>query len=201
MMAISEFRFGQTAKTLAAALAVWLLAGCSGLAAPTVAASATAEPPTIATDAASPTVKPEDGNVYVNEAIGVSMVLPDGWSVAGPFRVEADGLTYDAYSVGLEPSASGGPGLSRIVVGDSSSMTLDAFALQQCKTCPEHPIEDTTLDGRPARRLTIGGGGVPFTVEWTFVELGSRTVGFSLRDPDTLAPLPDILATVRLQGP
>jgi hypothetical protein len=180
-----------------AGLLAVLLVACAGLATPTE----TPEPPTAAPAASAPpsaTREPDQGNLYTNDQVGFSLVLPEGWNVIGPEDVQAAGLSYQAYFLGPDATGEGGPGMSRIVIGDATTLTVDAFVRQQCQTCPEHPVEDVTLDGRPAQRVLVGGGGVPFTVEWTFVQLDGRTVGFSLHDFDTLEPLPEVLATVRL---
>jgi hypothetical protein len=184
---------------------VWMigltLSACAGAAASpssTPLAVSTNEPPA-ATEGPAPQIPTaSEGNLYTNEQGGFSLTLPDGWSAAGPFEVQADGLSYQSYALGLDPAAEGGPGMSRIVIGDASSLTLEAFVQQQCQTCPENPVEDVKLDGRPAQRVLIGGGGVPFTVEWTFVRLDGQMVGFSIHDPETLEPLPDVLGSVDL---
>jgi hypothetical protein len=187
------------------AAAAWLI----GLALP-ACAGATASPtstpivvstslPPAATDgSATQASNASEGNLYTNERAGFSLALPDGWSAAGPFEVQAGGLSYQSYALGLDPAAESGPGMSRIVIGDASSLTVEAFIQQQCQTCPANPVEDISLDGRPAQRVLIGGGGVPFMVEWTFVRLDRQMVGFSIHDPETLEPLPEVLASVDL---
>jgi hypothetical protein len=137
---------------------------------------------------------------YVNIEGGFSLVLPEGWSAAGPFPVAIDGGgSYNLYTVGLEPSAEGGPGTSRIFVADAASLTPEQFVLLQCSTCPEHPVEPTTLGSTPARVTRIAGGSVPFEVEWFFVENTGRLIGLSIIDPETMESLDAALQSFRLE--
>jgi len=180
------------------AMAGWLI-GWSLLACARVTSPAT---PTPAIKGATPSTAaspdPRQGGTYTNELAGFSMTLPENWNVAGPFAVQGDNLSYQVYTLGVDAGSEGGPGMSRIVIGDASVLTVEGFTQQQCQTCPMNPVEHITLDGRPAQRVLVGGGGVPFMVEWTFVQLGGQLVGFSLHDPETLEPLPSVLESVSL---
>jgi hypothetical protein len=165
----------------------------------TTAALACAAPQPAAppTTAALPT--PDPGRVRFDEG-GFSMTLPQGWSVAGPFAAQVDGAAYSLYALGIDPGASGGPGTSQIIVAEAAQLTAEAFAAAQCTTCPTSPFVDVQLGGLPARRIPIGGGGVPFVVEWTFVEREGKLIGFSIRDPETLATLEDVLRSVQFDA-
>lgn len=133
---------------------------------------------------------------YRNAEGGFSLLLPDGWTVAGPYPVEVGSGSYSLYTLGTDPGSSGGPGTSQMIIADVPAFTLEAFLLAQCSTCPEHPVVEATLGGLPARRTQVGGDGVPFTVDWTFVETEGKLVGFSIRDPETLAAREDVLGTI-----
>jgi hypothetical protein len=180
-------RYSRIATLSAAAL---FIGACSAPGTPpaTSAPSAIVEP--------SATVSPEAR--YVNDEAGFSLVLPEGWSAAGPFPVTIEGGgSYDLYILGLEPSAEGGPGTSRVFVADSAELTLEQFVLLQCSTCPEHPVEQTTLGSTSARATRIGGGSVPFEVEWFFVENSGRLIGLSIIDPETMESLNAVLQSFR----
>ncbi len=144
--------------------------------------------------AATPT--PEPGRVRIDE-LGLSLILPDGWGLAGPFPVESTGTSYSLYALGLNPGASGGPGSSQIIVADAALLTVEAFVAAQCTTCPTNPWAETQIGGLPARRTQVGGGGVPFSVDWVFVDHDGKLIGFSIRDPETLAPLENALQSIR----
>ncbi len=192
----SERRHALIIWVTSACLLGWGLPACAG-SRPDPTNTATSQPPPSVAVPSQPPLSYQ-GSYYTNDRVGFSMTLPEGWSVAGPFDVRTEGLAYQLYALGTDAAADGGPGMSRVVVGDASSLMVEAFAQQQCSVCPPHPVEDVALDGRPAQRVLIGGGGVPFTVEWTFVRVGGQMIGFSLHDPETLEPLADVLASVRL---
>jgi hypothetical protein len=169
-----------------------LVAACSAPGTPPATAAATSpiEP--------SATVASEVQ--YVNEEGGFSLALPEGWSAAGPFPVAIDGgASYSLYNVGVEPSAESGPGTSRIFIADATSLTPEQFVLLQCSTCPEHPVEPTTLGSTPARVTRIGGGSVPFEVEWFFVENTGRLICLSIIDPETMESLDPVLQSFQLE--
>lgn len=141
----------------------------------------------------------DDGR-YVNVEGGFSLVLPEGWSAAGPFPISIEGgASYNLYTVGIDPSGEGGPGTSRMFVADAAVVTLEEFVLQQCSICPEHPVEETTLGGTPARAAVIGGGSVPFEVEWFFVEHSGKLIGLSIIDPETMQTLGPVVQSFRLE--
>jgi len=155
--------------------------------------SATEALATTATDTASR---------YSNAEAAISLVLPTDWSAAGPFAIDIPGqFEYDLYVLGISPSDSGGPGPSRLIVGDPSTMSFEAFVASQCAHCPAQPIEDAVVAGVPVRRTTIGGGSVPFQVEWIFLEHAGKLIGLSIHDPGTLESLPDVLGSLRLEAP
>jgi len=154
-----------------------------------------------ATEALEPTAT-DTASRYFNTEAAISLVLPSGWGAAGPFAIDVPGqFEYDLYVLGISPSDSGGPGPSRLIVGDPSAMSLDSFAASQCGDCPKQPIEDAVLAGVPVRRTTIGGGSVPFRVEWMFLEHAGKVIGLSIHDPGTLESLQDVLQTLRLETP
>jgi len=156
---------------------------------------AVAGPNQAATPESAATATSDPGRTRVDEG-GLSLVLPSGWSMAGPHSAEAGGVSYQLYTLGLDPAASGGPGTSLIIIADAAQLSAEAFVAAQCSTCPVAPFVDTQLGGLPARRTQAGGGGVPFTVDWVFVERGGQLIGLSMRDPETLATLEDVLQSV-----
>lgn len=138
---------------------------------------------------------------YINDEGGFSIVLPEGWSVLGPLRVMVPegGAAYNLYVLGAAPTESGGPGASMIVIAAASQLTLEQFAASQCSACPAHPPETVTLGTVPAQLLLIGGGTVPFEISWFFFEHQGKRIGLAVHDPDTLEPLDEVLATLRLE--
>jgi hypothetical protein len=57
-------------------------------------------------------------------------------------------------------------------------------------------IEPEAGGGLEARGTQVGGGGVPFAVEWVLVERSGKLIGVSIHDPETLAPLENVLQSV-----
>jgi hypothetical protein len=166
------------------------------------ACSAPGTPPATAapTDPAEPSATVSSEARYVNEEGGFSLVLPEGWSAAGPLPVAIDGGgSYNLYTLGPEPSADAGPGMSRIFVAEAEGLTLEQFVAQQCSTCPEHPVEQITLGSAPARMTRIGGGPVPFEVEWFFVDNSGRLIGLSIIDPETMETLDAVMQSYRVE--
>lgn len=149
----------------------------------------------------SPTPPPtETLDRYINEEGGFSLILPEGWSAAGPFRVQVDDdLFYNMYQLGMNPSEQGGPGTSRIMVADASRLTIERFVEQQCSTCPQQDVEAVEFGGIAGQRTVIGGGSVPFDVEWYFFENAGRLIGLSIHDVETLKNLDSILETLQLE--
>jgi len=139
---------------------------------------------------------------YVNDEGGFSLVLPEGWSVLGPLpmTLSEGGAGYNLYVLGEAPSESGGPGASMIVIADAAQMTLEQFSASQCSACPGHSPEAVALGAVPAERLLIGGGTIPFEKAWFFFEHQGRRIGLAIHDPDTLEPLDEVLATLRLEA-
>ena len=161
--------------------------------------------PVTATEAASPTqpasatpAPTPDPNRYINEEGGFSLLLPEGWTVLGPVEVSNRlERPFNMYVLGVDPSLNSGPGYSRIAVADAALWTAVDFAFAQCSTCLEQNFVDETLDGKPARRLEIGGGGVPFTTTWIFVERGENLLAFAIHDPETMEPLEDVIQSIQ----
>ena len=135
---------------------------------------------------------------YVNPDGGFSLVLPEGWEVVGPMPVSQDGMSYDLYLLGVNPSSSDGPGASRIIVADAAVLSIEQFVALQCSTCPQHSLESIPLGERLAVRTRITGGGVPFEVDWIFVEDQGKLLGFSIHDPETLESLESVIQTLVL---
>ena len=127
----------------------------------------------------------------------LSLDLPSGWDVAGPDMVVADdGRSYESYSLGEDPTSSGGPGMSHVIIADASIWTPEELVLMQCSTCPDNGFEPVTVGGKPAVRTQIGGGGVPMMVTWTYVENNGKLIGFAIHDPQTLDPLDGVIETI-----
>jgi hypothetical protein len=144
----------------------------------------------------------DSGLRYINEEARISLILPEGWNVAGPFSISimADGSHgFNLYNLGVKPEPSGGPGTSHLIVGDSQKLTIDDFVQYQCSTCPVHPIETVMLGDLPAKVTIIGGGSVPFEVEWYFFEHNGNLIGLSIHDPETLGTLEDVYQTLQLE--
>ncbi len=139
---------------------------------------------------------------YFNTEGKFSLVLPVGWLELGPLAMTLPetGAGYSLYILGTAPTESGGPGASMIVIADAAQMTLEQFAASQCSTCPGHSPEAVTLGTVPAERLLIGGGTVPFEKTWFFFEHQGRRIGLAIHDPETLEPLDEVLATLRLEA-
>ncbi len=138
---------------------------------------------------------------YINDEGGFSLVLPEGWTALGPLpaTIPESGAGYNLYVLGAAPTESGGPGASMIVIAEAAQLTLELFAASQCATCPAHPPEAVTLGTVPAQHLLIGGGDVPFEKSWFFFEHQGKRIGLAVHDPDTLEPLDEVLATLRLE--
>jgi hypothetical protein len=147
---------------------------------------------------ATPTEETIEGR-YFNEQGRFSLLLPEGWDVFGPMDASSgNGLTFTLYNLGPEPDASGGPGISSIIIADSDAFTIEEFAHGQCSTCPPAPIQDIQIAGVNARQTVIGGGGVPFEITWTFFDHNGKRIGLKIQDPDTLAPLTEVLESLKL---
>src|SRR3972149_2411913 len=97
-------------------------------------------------------------------------------------------------------SAEGGPGISRVIVADAADLTVDQFLTLQCSIRPQHPVEAVTPGSVSAQATRIGGGSVPFEVEWYFVEHAGKLIGLSIIDPETTETLVPVVQSLRLQG-
>jgi hypothetical protein len=139
---------------------------------------------------------------YFNQEARISLILPDGWDVAGPFSVSIitnGSHDYHLYNLGIQPEASGGPGISHLIVADPQKLTIEAFIQDQCSTCPVNPIETTMIGNISTKRSIVGGGSVPFEIEWFFVEHNGNLVGLSIHDPETLETLEEVIQTLQLE--
>jgi hypothetical protein len=145
----------------------------------------------------TPAVDPDRQQI---EEAKLSIKLPQGWNILGPLEVSSEGMpSYEIYILGVEPTASGGPGFSKIAIADPAQWTPEQFVLSQCSTCTNQPFEDVTLGGKSARRTQIGGGGVPIMVTWCFVENNGKLVALAIHDPETLEPLVDVLESIEFE--
>jgi hypothetical protein len=141
-----------------------------------------------------------DSTRYVNQEMGFSLQLPDSWQVIGPQQVRLnDEAMYELYLLGENPSNGSGPGVSRIVIAEGARISVEQFIEHQCSTCPRHPEERVRLGQGSALRTHIGGGGVPHRTAWHFLDRGSRWMGLSIHDPETLEPLQEVLDSFRFE--
>jgi hypothetical protein len=122
---------------------------------------------------------PADAVPFTIAEAGLALSLPAGWNIADPIAAQG----YSLYLLGPEAGISGGPDASQIIVADADQLTIEQFAEQQCSICPVQTVEDTTLNGQPAKRLIIGGGSTPEFV-WHFLTANGRLIGLSLRPRD-----------------
>jgi hypothetical protein len=129
-----------------------------------------------------------------------SLDLPVGWEIYGPLEVTNDpDRPYEVYQLGEDPSTSGGPGMSIVAIDRTDRWTPEDFVLAQCSTCPNNGFESVTIDGIPALRTEIGGGGVPIMITWYFVEHRGNFIAFTIHDPETLLPLEDVIQSIRFE--
>lgn len=126
--------------------------------------------------------------------------LPAGWDVAGPDVItDESNRSYQIYRLGIDPSSSGGPGTSLVIVADAVEWTPEDIALAMCSTCPENGFEEVAVGGKPGLRTEIGGGGVPMVITWTFVENQGKLIAFAIHDPQTLAPLNAVIESIQFE--
>jgi len=182
----------QTIKRMVACGLLLALSACRAAAAP--ASTAT---PTESIPATRFSPEPQAAR-YVNQDAGLSLVLPPGWTAAGPFDAAAGDAAYALYVLGLDPALEGGPGASRLIVAADNTLSIQSFLAAQCSTCPDHGVTDAQLNGIPVQRAVLGGGGVPFEIEWVFLEHDGRLVGLAIHDPATLETLNPVLDTLEL---
>lgn len=129
-----------------------------------------------------------------------SLDLPPGWDVTGPETINSDlDRSYDLYRLGVNPSSSGGPGTSHVIIADASKWTPQALALTQCTTCPPGDFEPLTIGGKPGLRTQIGGGGVPILITWYYVEHRGNLIAFAIHDPESLQPLEDVIDSIQFE--
>lgn len=182
-------------------LVLALLAACTP--APMTVTDVPASATTIATlpEPATATLTPVPGpERYINEEGGFSLELPSDWSVVGPLEVNNRlDRPYNLYLLGTDPEPSGGPGTSKIVIANAALWTAEDFVFSQCSTCLDHPFEEVSLGGLPARRTQIGGDGVPFTVTWYFVVDNDQLIALAIHDEETLVPLEEVIESIRFK--
>jgi hypothetical protein len=187
-------------------LRIWLFASLIVLfACSLLPAAATPVPPT--ETPASPTAPPTNTtSTVVNSAQivfaggTISLDLPSGWGFSDLVRISyPSGQSFEIYLLGETPLGDDGPGISRVAILDPAQWTPEDFALAQCSACPQNPFEDVVVGGQPARRTQVGGGGVPFSITWYFVEHNGKLIAFAIHDPETLLPLEDVIASIRFE--
>ena len=155
-------------------------------------------PAPLATDA--PAVPTEVEAISVFSPGTFTFSLPEGWDVAGPEIVsDESGHTYESYSLGEDPTASGGPGMSHVIIASADEWTPEKLVLMQCSTCPDNGFEQVTVGGKTGVRTQIGGGGVPMMITWTYVENNGKLIGFAIHDPQTLEPLEQVIDSIIFQ--
>lgn len=126
--------------------------------------------------------------------------IPDGWDVAGPMMITDDsGRAYQSWALGEDPTSSGGPGTSHVIVADPAEWTPEELALKQCSTCPNNGFEEVTINGKQGLRTEIGGGGVPFVTTWYYFENQGNLIGFAIHDPQTMEPLDAVIASIQFE--
>jgi hypothetical protein len=172
-----------------------ILSACTAGAEPVISTSTPEPAPSLP---ASPTAA-SGADRYVNLDAGISLVLPEGWSAAGPYPASAGDSSYNLYLLGPDPSPNAGPGASRLIAAADDTLTLTGLLESQCSTCPSAEVTPATLNGISVQRAVIGGGGVPFEVEWVTLDHNGRLVGLSIHDPQTLETLNNVLETLRLE--
>ncbi len=130
-----------------------------------------------------------------------SLELPDGWQVFGPTRVDNDvNRPLNMYVFGTEAATHGEPYASRVIIATAAQWTVEEFAVAQCGTlCPTHPIQDTTIGGKPAKKTIIGGAHNPWLVTWYFVNHNDELLAFTIHDYETLEPLNDVLQSIQFE--
>jgi hypothetical protein len=188
---------------------IWILCFASLLSACNFPAAKATRQPTVnptsmpANELAEATSIPTlDPTRYYNGEGRFSLKLPEGWKASEPIKVTNDpARPYEMIILGpgTDLSPNGGPGYSRIILADSAQWTVEQFIQSQCSSCPANPIEGTILDGINAQRTQVGGGGVPFTITWYFVPYQDKLIGFAIHDPETLAPLEEVIRSIQFE--
>jgi hypothetical protein len=127
-----------------------------------------------------------------------SLALPTGWDVIGPEVTSSDPeRPYQLYLLGVDPSVSGGPGTSQVIVASAAKWTPEELAFSQCITCPQNDFITVTIAGQSALRTQIGGGDVPILITWYYVEHKGYLIAFAIHDPETLQPLSEVIETIQ----
>lgn len=155
-------------------LFIFILAGCLLAACTQVRPAPTTTPAPMPTETSAAHPVPADANLYTLAEGGFTIVIPAGWSVDGPTDVNG----YHLYRFDTDPSTSGGPDSGQVIIADAATLTIEQFAQQMCSICPSNPVEDTVIDGLPAKRILIGGDSAPAR-EWYFVTRNGKLIGLS----------------------
>jgi hypothetical protein len=154
--------------------------------------------PTVATDLPESPTEPLVESIFGPGTF--SLTLPDGWDVAGPDPITSDpDRPYESFSLGVDPTSSGGPGMSHVFIANADEWTPEELAQGQCSTCPEPVFESVTIDGKSGVRAEIGGGGVPIVITWYYVEHNGKLFAFAIHDPETLEPLREVIDSIRFE--
>jgi len=170
-----------------------LLAACS------LQPTESAAPPTLPADQepATPT-EAEAENIFGPGTF--TLEIPAGWDIAGPMTINDDsGRSYQSWALGEDPTSSGGPGTSHVIIANPAEWTPEELALVQCTTCPNNGFEEVTIDGKKGLRTEIGGGGVPFMTTWYYFENQGNLIGFAIHDPQTMEPLDSIIESIQFE--
>lgn len=131
---------------------------------------------------------------------GFTLDLPEGWDVFGPDTIEDEaGRSYQIYLIAPDQGYLEGPGASKVIIASTAEWSTMDLIQNQCSTCPDNGYEVIMLGNTSALKTEIGGGGVPFTVTWYFVEHGGNLIGISIHDPETLEPLTDVVESIQFQ--
>ncbi len=146
---------------------------------------------------------PDPADLPVPKAVSIfgadtfTMDLPEGWDVSSETIIVDESSSYDLFLLGDNPTSSGGPGISKVIVANAADWTPQTLAATQCSTCPENPFESVTLGGKSALRTQIGGGGVPIMITWYFVENKGNLIGLAIHNLQTLEPMDDVLQSIQ----
>ena len=143
---------------------------------------------------------PEPTEVLAESVFGpgtFSFELPSGWDIFGPEIItDESNRSYQLYLLGEDPTNNDGPGISKVIIANADHWTPEELALIQCSTCLPNEFEPVMVGGKPGVRTQIGGGGVPFEVTWYYIENQGNLIGFALHDPQTLAPLDQVIESI-----
>lgn len=129
-----------------------------------------------------------------------TMDIPDGWMVVSEEIVDSEsGRSYMMHLLAPDQSYMEGPGASKVIVASTAEWNTMDLIQSQCSTCPDNGYEIVTVGNESVLKTDIGGGGVPFTVTWYFVEHNGNIIGISIHDPETLETLTDVIESIQFQ--